>query len=76
MEVLNLEEILAQLLASEGFLSIKSLADADINSVANIEGLDEEIAKELISRSKEYLDSHKQKDSDSDSDSDLTHASN
>ena len=66
MEVLNLEEILAQLLASEGFLSIKSLADADINSVANIEGLDEEIAKELISRSKEYLDAQKQKDNDSD----------
>ena len=66
MEVLNLEEILAQLLASEGFLNIKSLADADINSVANIEGLDEEIAKELISRSKEYLDAQKQKDNDSD----------
>lgn len=66
MEVLNLEEILAQLLASEGFSSIKNLADADINSIANIEGLDEEIAQELISRSKEHLDSKNQKDDNTD----------
>jgi len=56
-EALNLEEILAQLLASEGFNSIQSLADANIKSVASIEGLDEEIATELISRAKENLES-------------------
>ncbi len=56
MEVLNLEEILAQLLASEGFNSVKNLAEADIKTISSVEGLDEEIAKELISRAKEYLD--------------------
>ena len=64
MKVLNLEEILAQLLASEGFTSIKNLADADINSIANIEGLDEEIAKELVSRAQEYLDNREKLDED------------
>ena len=58
-EVLNLEEILAQLLASEGFVSIQSLADANPGSVASIEGLDDEIANELISRAKEYLKNSK-----------------
>jgi N utilization substance protein A len=55
MENLNLEEILAQLLASEGFHSIKSLADANPTAIANIEGLDEEVAGELISRAQEHI---------------------
>lgn len=58
---LNLEEILAQLLASEGYNSIEGLAGADIMSVASIEGLDEEIAGELILRAKEYIEEEKGK---------------
>jgi N utilization substance protein A len=65
MEVLNLEEILAQLLASEGFSSVESLAEADMKAVASVEGLDEEIAKELISRAKEYLGSEEETEIDS-----------
>jgi N utilization substance protein A len=60
MEVLNLEEILAQLLASEGFSSIENLADADMIAIASVEGLDEEIAKELISRAKEHLSNNQE----------------
>jgi len=59
-EVLNLEEILAQLLASEGFASIESLANANSRSIASIEGLDDEIANELIIRAKEYLKNNKE----------------
>ena len=55
MDKLNLEEILAQLLASEGYDSIESLAEADISAIALIEGLDEEIANELIARAKKLL---------------------
>ncbi|WPX97326.1 transcription termination factor NusA [Candidatus Bandiella euplotis] len=55
MERLNLEEILAQLLASEGYNSIQSLAEASVVAIASIEGLDEEIATELISRAKESM---------------------
>jgi N utilization substance protein A len=54
MEALDLEEILAQLLASEGFSSIQDIADAEIKDLASIEGLDEGIAEELISRAKHY----------------------
>jgi len=59
VENLNLEEILAQLLASEGYDSILSLANGDLFAISSIEGLDEEIAGELISRAKEYIDEAK-----------------
>ena len=55
MDKLNLEEILAQLLASEGYDSIKSLAEADVGIIASIEGLDKEIAEEIIIRAKALL---------------------
>lgn len=58
MEALDVEEILAQLLASEGFSSIQSIADATPADIAAIEGLDEAIAAELISRAKDYSSTH------------------
>ena len=58
IRALDVEEILAQLLASEGFNSIQSVADADVSDIANIEGLDETIATELISRAKDYAANH------------------
>ena len=58
MSALDLEEILAQLLASEGYVSIQDLADAKTSDLANIEGLDEAIAEELITRAKEYAQTH------------------
>lgn len=51
---LDLEEILAQLLASEGYTSISLLAKASVEALMKIQGLDEEIAKELIERAKEF----------------------
>jgi len=61
IEALNLEEILAQLLSSQGFTTIESLAQAEVSSIASIEGLDEEIANELISRAKNYIISTQEK---------------
>ena len=58
MNALDVEEILAQLLASEGFASIKELAEADITELSSIEGIDEGIAEELISRAKDYHQAH------------------
>ena len=46
---------MAQLLTSEGYDSIKSLAEADIDTIASIEGLDKETAEEIIIRAKESL---------------------
>jgi N utilization substance protein A len=58
MEALDVEEILAQLLASEGYSSIQTIADASKADIASIEGLDESIAEELISRAKDYAATH------------------
>jgi N utilization substance protein A len=55
---LDVEEILAQLLASEGYASIQEIADAEAADMATIEGLDEGIANELINRAKEYAATH------------------
>jgi N utilization substance protein A len=56
VDALNLDEVVGQLLASEGFGSIEELAMVDEKEIAGIEGFDEETAKELQERAKEYLD--------------------
>ncbi len=58
MSALDLEEILAQLLASEGYVSINDIANSNINEIMQIEGLDEAVANELISRARAYLEAH------------------
>lgn len=55
IEALDVEDMIANLLASEGFLTIEDLAEAEISEIASIEGFDEDIAKEIQSRAKEYL---------------------
>lgn len=55
-ESLNIEEVMAQLLASEGFASIEEVAFVELGELASIEGFDEDIAEELQSRAKEYLE--------------------
>jgi N utilization substance protein A len=47
--------MIASLLASEGFLSVESLAETDISDIASIQGFDEDIAKEIKRRAEEYL---------------------
>jgi len=56
VEALNLDEVVGQLLASEGFGSIEELALVDQKEIAAIEGFDEDTARELQERAKEYLD--------------------
>jgi N utilization substance protein A len=56
MEALNVDEVVGQLLASEGFTSVEELALVDVKELAGIEGFDEETAGELKTRAKEYLD--------------------
>ena len=52
---LEVDETLGQLLVSEGFQSIEEISNASPDDIAKIEAIDEETAKELISRSKENL---------------------
>jgi N utilization substance protein A len=53
---LDVDEVVGQLLASEGFASVEEIAYVDIDDLASIEGFDEETANELQTRAREYLD--------------------
>jgi transcription termination/antitermination protein NusA len=55
IEALNVDEVVGQLLASEGFNSVEELAVADEKEIAGIEGFDEDTARELQARAAEYL---------------------
>lgn len=56
MEALNVDEVVGQLLASEGFSSVEELSLVDPRELAGIEGFDEETAEELQNRAREFLD--------------------
>jgi transcription termination/antitermination protein NusA len=56
VEALDVDEMVAQLLASEGFASVEEVAYVDQGELASIEGFDEETAEELQLRAREYLD--------------------
>ena len=56
MEALNVDEVVGQLLASEGFNSIEELALVDQQEIAGIEGFDEDTASELQTRARDYLE--------------------
>ncbi len=56
MEALDVDEVVGQLLASEGFRSIEEIAYVEVDEVANIEGFDEETAQEIQTRAREYLE--------------------
>ena len=55
VEALDVEDMIASLLASEGFLNVESIVDADISDISSIQGFDEDIAKEIKRRAEEYL---------------------
>jgi N utilization substance protein A len=56
IDALNVDEVVGQLLASEGFNSVEELALIDEREIAGIEGFDEDTAKELQNRAREYLE--------------------
>ncbi len=55
MEALNVDEVVGQLLASEGFNSVEELSMVDQKDIASIEGFDEDTASELQMRARDYL---------------------
>jgi len=56
MDTLDVDEVIAQLLTSEGFSSVEEAAFVEIAEIANIEGFDEETAQEIQTRAREYLE--------------------
>jgi len=56
MEALDVDEVIAQLLVTEGFASIEEVAFVDLAEIAHIEGFDENTAVEIQNRAREYLE--------------------
>jgi N utilization substance protein A len=56
MEALDVDEVIAQLLATEGFETVQEVAFVDLSEIAHIEGFDEETAGEIQARAREFLD--------------------
>src|SRR6516225_8784363 len=56
MDALNVDEVVGQLLASEGFTSVEELAFVEDKEIASIEGFDADTARELQERAREYLE--------------------
>jgi N utilization substance protein A len=56
IESLDVDETLAQLLASEGFSKADELVAVEPREISSIEGLDETMAEELQTRARNYLD--------------------
>ena len=55
IEALNVDEVIGQLLASEGFNSVEELALVETKEIAGIEGFDDDTAAELQTRARDYL---------------------
>jgi N utilization substance protein A len=55
-EALNVEEVIAHLLVSEGFSSLEEITYVPVEDLASIEGFDEEVATELRDRAQQAID--------------------
>lgn len=56
MEGLDVDEMVAQLLVSEGFETMEEVGYVELDELTSIEGFDEETATELQTRAREYLE--------------------
>ena len=56
MNALDVDEMVGQVLASEGFASVEEVAYVDPEEVSSIDGFDEDTAAELQARARDYLD--------------------
>ena len=55
MNGLDVDEMIAQLLVSEGFQNMEEVGYVELAELSSIEGFDEETAEELQARAREYL---------------------
>ncbi|MCP4779564.1 MAG: transcription termination/antitermination protein NusA [Hyphomicrobium sp.] len=56
METLDVDEVIAQLLVTEGFASVEEVAYVDVSEIAHIEGFGEDTGNEIQTRAREYLE--------------------
>lgn len=55
-EALDVDEVIAQLLVTEGFTTVEDVAYVEPHEIAAIEGFDDETADELQTRAREFLE--------------------
>ncbi len=61
MQALDVDDMMAGLLVSEGFAKIEELAFVELEDLTEIEGMDEDTASELQARAKDWLEEVKKK---------------
>jgi|TARA_Y100000389_G_C17470886_1_gene530645 transcription termination/antitermination protein NusA len=57
IDALDVEEMIANLLAAEGFMNVNDINNAEISEISSIEGFDDDVASEIKRRAAEYIDS-------------------
>jgi len=55
-EALDVDEVIAQLLVTEGFATVEDVAYVDTSEIASIEGFDEDTGEEIQARARDWLD--------------------
>jgi transcription termination/antitermination protein NusA len=55
MSSMNVDEVVGQLLASEGFRTVEEIAYVDLSELASVQGFDEETAGEIQARAQNFL---------------------
>jgi len=54
-EVLDVENVIAQLLVTEGYISVESIVNENLENLKKIEGFDADLSKEIITRAINYV---------------------
>ena len=57
---LDVEDVIAQLLVTEGYVSVESIASETVENLEKIEGFDTELANEIVSRAKNSMEALEQ----------------
>ena len=55
IEALDIDDVIAHLMVSEGFITISDIAEASLEELMSIEGFDEDISSELSERAKNFV---------------------
>ena len=55
IEALDIDDVIAHLMVSEGFVTISDIAEASLEELLSIEGFDEEISQELSQRAQNFV---------------------
>ena len=54
-EQLDVEDVIAQLLVTEGYVSVESISSEVADNLEKIEGFDQDLAQEIVSRAQAYM---------------------